>query len=226
MTEFNLERELHVIATHKSFAPDGPFHLDLSGLRPGAPLHFLLGDNGSGKSYLVQRLAKAASAVGCCPLQLSMGYRSRSGIERQLMYGDEASQSTGLASLGVLRRAVSSMEGWGARPHLALLDEPDIGLSERYAYPMGQRIANFACTRPAGTKAVVLVTHSRALVRGVLSEQPTGQGDTSVILLGTRYRSLGDFLDEPCYATLSELAKLEEKNSAVRAAVREARGLA
>ncbi|CAB5514228.1 hypothetical protein LMG26857_03267 [Achromobacter anxifer] len=217
---FSFEDQLRAAAAHRAFGPEGPFQIDLSRLSDGASLHLVLGDNGSGKSFLVQRLAKVAHAAGCSPMQLSMGYRARSGVERQLMYGDEATQSTGLASLGVMRRAFRSMQGWGSNPHVALLDEPDIGLSDRFAYPMGQRIAMFAMTRPAGTKGVLVVTHSRALVRGVLSELPSGESEPSVILLGSRYKSLANFLEEPAYATLDELEQLEEQNITIRARVR------
>lgn len=220
--DITFEALIRSSSTHPAFAEGGPFQVDLSHMRMGASLHLLLGDNGSGKSFLVQRLAKTAYAAGYSPLQLSMGYRASSGVQRELMYGNEAAQSTGLASLGVMRRAFSSMVGWGGQPHVALLDEPDIGLSDRFAYPMGQRIAMFAKQRPAGTKGVLVVTHSRALVRGLLAEQQTSGQDASLILMGSRYQSLTEFLAEPVYASLAELEALEARNSEARALVRSA----
>jgi ATPase subunit of ABC transporter with duplicated ATPase domains len=179
------------------------------------------GDNGCGKSYFIKDLAKRAHASRVVPLQLSMAYRTRSGMEKAMMYGNESAQSTGLTSIGVLERAISSMRGWDTQPHLALLDEPDTGLADRYRRAMGEFIADFALEPPAGTLGVVVVTHSRRLIEGLLCRLKGADRVCSILQVGGAYSGLDAFLRDDAHASVTELLALDEVSTGVRRAIRQ-----
>jgi ATPase subunit of ABC transporter with duplicated ATPase domains len=177
------------------------------------------GDNGSGKSYFIKDLAKRAHASRVVPLQLSMAYRTRSGMEKAMMYGNESAQSTGLTSIGVLERAISSMRGWGAQHHLALLDEPDTGLADRYRKAMGEFIADFALAPPAGTLGVVVVSHSKRLIEGLLGRLDGADQACSILQVGGAYSGLDAFMRDDAHASVAELLALDEASTGVRRAI-------
>ncbi|VTU42836.1 MULTISPECIES: ATP-binding cassette domain-containing protein [unclassified Variovorax] len=191
------------------FNGESPLRLNTDAVRADCPLHLVIGDNGAGKSFLVQVLSAYARSDDCTPLQISMAYRTRAGIERAFMYGSDEDHSTGLNSIGVVRRAISSMQGWGSKAHIALFDEPDTGLSDRYAHPLGALIAQFATAPADGTKGVLIITHSRALVRGALGVLEQGGHEPSVAFVGSRYSSLDQFLGETAPATVEEMLEVE-----------------
>lgn len=135
------------------------------------------GSNASGKSFAVRVLASWLNdeTPKVEPLQVSMRYRTTAGMHRAFMYGDDSRDSTGsnsmTAVIGGFRTAKSEDRGsdcW------LMLDEPDVGLSEDFGFALGTYIAN-QVDEGLGPKCqgVVVVTHSRELVRGVLEHSKT-----------------------------------------------------
>lgn len=66
-----------------------------------------------------------------------MRNRTSNGIERSFVFGDEGSQSTGATSLSVAIKCLS-ITLKEDKDSLAILDEPDVGLSDYYnfVYPV------------------------------------------------------------------------------------------
>ncbi len=193
------------------FSGSGPLRLKLVEDDPTSAMHFVLGDNGAGKSFLVQLMSAYAKRQQCTPLQVSMAYRTRGGVERAMMYGSEDDQSTGCTSISVVRGAVRSMHSWKGKDHMALFDEPDTGLSDRYAYPMGKYLAQYAVAPAPGCRGVLVITHSRALVKGALTALAQADRTASVAVVGDCYDSLEGFLASTDYASVEEMELLDDQ---------------
>lgn len=133
----------------------------------------VVGDNASGKSMMrrvVQGLCKQAK-IEC--IHLSMEGRGSSTYNpfRSFVYGDESMQATGVNSINTVLIGIKTCRDRD-KPHVIFWDEPDLGLSDGWAAGMGQTIADFAKDLPKLTKAVVLITHSKALVGQLLDLNP------------------------------------------------------
>lgn len=133
----------------------------------------VVGDNASGKSMLrriVQGVCKQAK-VEC--IHLSMEGRGGSTYNpfRSFIYGDEGTQATGVNSTNTVLIGIKTCQG-RENPHVIFWDEPDLGLSDSWAAGLGQRIAAFAKNLPKLTRAVVIVTHSKALIGQLLDLNP------------------------------------------------------
>lgn len=143
---------------------------------PGNPrLIVISGENAGGKSFF----AKALNAfmqeddpkqVEWMPV--SMGMRTSPGLHRSFMFGDESNESTGRISLKAVLGGLRTCQS-RERPHVLLLDEPDIGLAESYQAALGQLLAEFAADLPVHTRALIVVSHSRALVSALMPLKPT-----------------------------------------------------
>lgn len=147
---------------------DALLRTSLSEGHPDSRVAVIVGDNASGKSFLVNLIAAFCRDEGefkAEPIHVSMKHRTTEGMHRAFMYGvfGDAQDSTGNISMsavtGLLHTAKSR-----TKPHWALLDEPDIGLSESYARAMGKWLASEFSSLSDHTKGMVLVTHSKALV--------------------------------------------------------------
>lgn len=164
----------------RTIADDGLLFHDESPFRAtvaegSESLIIVTGDNASGKSLFVRSLA----AVGLerdriLPVSVSIRERTESGVKKAIMFGEEHDQSTGANSAKVCETAFKNLD----RPEgsILILDEPEIGLSEDYARAMGEFISSQDI--PDSCLGVVVVTHSRPLVAGVLdglkgNETPT-----------------------------------------------------
>ena len=189
------------------FAEEGPLkarHL----AEPDAPLTLVVGDNGSGKSFLVKVLSAIAKNQGMTSMTLSMAKRSESGSQiRVMMFGDEAQQSTGLTSVQAVETGLNSMRSWN-KDHIACFDEPDLGLSDYFAYPMGQLIAQFALAPAERTRGVFVVTHNRELIQGIQDELAAQGHKPSVVFVGSRYQSLEQFMERGHRGSVAEMLDL------------------
>ncbi len=143
-------------------------------LRDGGVGRFavVLGENASGKSFFRRCVTAVAHEGGAEPIPISMEGRGLSyGGIGGLIYGDEAWQSTGQNSVGTVLGGITTCRN-REKPHVMFWDEPDLGLSDSWAAGMGIALREFAEDLPKHTKAVFLVTHSRALVRELLPVKP------------------------------------------------------
>lgn len=140
----------------------------------------LAGDNSSGKSLLGQVIAAKAHIVHqVSPMVASMARRTAEGMGRAIIYEDEQYHPTGRTSVSVALKALCNLstrleeEGAG----LAILDEPDIGLSEGFAYAFGEKMAAMINALPQeGAWGALIISHSRQLAQGLvdhLARRPT-----------------------------------------------------
>jgi hypothetical protein len=141
-----------------------------------AKVVLMAGPNASGKSFLAEcALSWASAHAETKPMRVSIRERTgsgsgeMSGMRRAMMFGDEQAHSTGAVSGGVVRRAFSSVEGWSKQglKTFVLLDEPEIGLSEGFGFGMGDLIGREALKMDPSAFGVIVVSHSRALGRGL-----------------------------------------------------------
>jgi len=173
----------------------------------------IVGSNASGKSLGIRILAAQLNRDKIEPLQVSMKYRTDAGIARAFMYGPfgDASHSTGAVSLVAIQGALRTARSREEKPCWVLLDEPDVGLSEDFAYPLGEHLASCA-NEGLGPRCdgLVVVTHSRELVRGLTERLVTPahfvhvdpQPQTLAEWLTTRRtRTVEDLVNLNAYAT-------------------------
>ncbi len=177
-------------------------------------LAVLTGSNASGKSVFFRVLASAArSHDNTLAITLSIrertgaGYSDMAGMRKAMMYGQEDEQSTGATSFKTaetgFRNLVSQAEE--GQSTVLMIDEPEMGLSEDYAAAMGQWIAQkTSALEHPNAVGVVVVTHSRALVRRLVEEL----GATPSFINMDSHQSLKDWLAQTPSRTVEELIDL------------------
>jgi hypothetical protein len=164
----------------------------------------ITGENASGKSFFARLFgayAKARLNTEC--MRFGMDRRTESGIAKAFMYGDETRESTGVISVRNLFGAEHNSRK-REHPHFVIFDEPDIGLAESYQSTVGKFIADFVATLPELNRGVVVVTHSRQILRELLPLHPHHLrcGDE---------RSLKSVVEEdPTPKTIEQLRQLPE----------------
>lgn len=176
-------------------------------------LMVIVGENASGKSLFFRVLATLIHDKG--PTVVTISIRERSGggtfemsrMRQAMMFGEEAEQSTGATSVKVVKAAFEHNLGHDSGSVLAL-DEPEMGLSDGYATAFGQYIGEQARKVPKACSGVIVVTHSRSLVRGLVD----GYGKTpTFVKLGVEGpEQLDAWLDEPEHHTIDELLALPD----------------
>jgi hypothetical protein len=188
-------------------------------VHPGNPrLLLIVGENAEGKSLFLRLLSAKSKAVAEDKvLTVSISIRERVGggsngmgrIAQAFMFGEEAEQSTGATSAGVVDQAFGQLDREGTKTILAL-DEPEMGLSDGYARAMGELIGTRAAGIPDGCLGVVVVSHNRALVRGLVHAnlEATGQLPTLVHVGPNRDQELTDWLEATEHRTVDELLAL------------------
>jgi hypothetical protein len=154
-------------------------------LEPGAPgsrVVLATGPNACGKSFVCRFLNMAVAGVreerGLTAkgefFHIGMRMRtSGNGIlgPKTFVYGDEGDQSTGATSLRAVNGMLRQSPGRDS-DHVIALDEPDVGLSDEYAMAMGDKLRAFAAALPARCDALVVVSHSRAMVSRLMELRP------------------------------------------------------
>lgn len=195
----------------------------------GAPrVLVVVGENCSGKSFLVESLRSWASGMQPKVYNIQISIRERTGaglyeqaaMRRAMMFGDESEHSTGATSISVLERAFSSMQDRhdSGYPCLLVLDEPELGLSDGYAGAMGTWLARKAKALPESSVGIVIVTHSRSLVTQLareLGEIP------SLVRMGAA-GDLTDWLEQPEVRSVEDLIALDQLDTTSWRAVRNA----
>ncbi|USN15354.1 P-loop containing nucleoside triphosphate hydrolase [Brevundimonas phage vB_BpoS-Kikimora] len=191
-------------------------------------LTIIVGDNASGKSLLFRALAERCRDNSVLPVTVSIRERTGSGLSdisgmrRALMFGDETESSTGATSAHVVKVGFRSAKKEGGAA-LLMLDEPELGLSESYAGALGDYIGQVV-RGPFGDDVmhetcggVVVVTHSRPLIQGILSGLRTSP--TFINMGGSQ--DLSDWLAKPKIYTAHDLEKLGAAATAGRRLVNE-----
>lgn len=203
-----------------AFADEGsPFTARMDNGDPR--LTVVVGANASGKSLLHRVVAGLAHGHGIEPISLSIRERTGSNespgsMRRQWMYGAEHMDSTGNTSLRTTRKAFETMSSRTSAAML-LLDEPEIGLSEGFAHAFGELIGRLASIPPDKGCGVMVVSHSRSLVRGLevgLGARP------GYVVTGEGPDTLAEWLDTVEMRTVEDLEALATVASERRAAAR------
>lgn len=179
---------------------------------PGDPrLILITGTNGGGKSFLTKALSsylhlEAPGKIEWMPVSMSM--RTSPGMHRAFMFGDEGRESTGRISLTSVLGGLRTCRGRN-NPHVLILDEPDVGLSESYQHGLGDLLTDFAAGLPDLTRALIVVTHSRTIA-GALS-----RAGATKLRIGDDLRPTDDWIrDGEKPRTAKDVEELPEKTRA------------
>ena len=126
---------------HKAFQPasilDGRTAVPFI-YKPGTSnVLFVLGENGSGKSFFRRVLHRDLHAQGVELVHWSIEARTNSPFA-QLMYGSEREASTGFNSTKALQGGLRTA---ASRPSVLYCDEPDVGMSNALAKCSGEHFA-------------------------------------------------------------------------------------
>jgi hypothetical protein len=170
----------------------------------------VFGDNADGKSLFLMVLRAFVSSrkkFGDEAFELSMKQRTAPGMGA-LIYGDERFASTGANSVSTLINAFKNCRDRKNSVWL-MLDEPDIGLSDKFAGAQGAYIAQQINDMPKNVRGVVVVSHSRPLLRNLVATLEEAPHD---VAMGSD-RTLADFLDPENQDTASveDLLSLPER---------------
>jgi hypothetical protein len=136
-------------------------------------LVLIVGENASGKSLarrLIALLCKEHSAE-CIGISMQGRRNVAYNIGLTFVYGSEDYQSTGENSVGTVLGAITTAKA-RTKDHVVFWDEPDLGLSDAWAASVGAAIRKFAQEPPDHTRAIFVVTHSKALVAQLLEALP------------------------------------------------------
>lgn len=159
----------------------------------------VVGENASGKSFLRRILSALASRAEVGSIPISMEGRATSGIASAFVYGDETYDATGKNSAITVLTGIKTCRGRD-KPHIIIWDEPDIGLSDSWAQSMGITLRGFAESLPELTRAAVVITHNKTLLRELLQVKP------HFVCFGQDIGSLEEWLDfKPKPRPLEEL---------------------
>ena len=177
----------------------------------------VVGGSASGKSFCIRVMASWANNDDEEPIQVSMKYRTEAGFHRAFMFGPigDSEDSTGNVSLGAIKGALGTSEN-REKNHWLMLDEPDLGLSEDYAAAMGVWLAEYANKLPEKCQGLMIVTHSRDLVKSLFEKTTL----TPHFLHMDGNKTPEQWISSnPVTRTVTELMSLEDKSRQRRRAI-------
>jgi hypothetical protein len=195
----------YAAAETRLFGDEGsPFR---AAVAPGSQkLAVVTGENASGKSLFVRIVAALAQNDELLPVSVSIRERTEGGMRKAFMFGDEQDQSTGATSVKTIATAFRNLD----RPSILIVDEPELGLSDGYARALGEFIGREARTVPKKCRGVLVVTHSRWLVRGVMLGLVDAPTHVAVAADAAPRAGLQDWLDEDEFRTVDDLLALRD----------------
>ena len=146
---------------------------------PSSKVAVIYGDNASGKSFFFKKLIRTLKElVPTSHIQeiflASMSMRTGSSDAQTFMYPRESKMSTGDNSVRAIKGCFYNGKS-RSHPVWLFFDEPDMGLSSRYASAMGCYLAQEVNALPDHIKGVCIVSHSGELLDALLAnlnEQP------------------------------------------------------
>ncbi len=126
-------------------------------------LVLVTGDNASGKSFLRRYICYLAHQRKIEPIHLSQEGRSGGGgIPRLMIYGTEEDESTGYNSVKTFQKSVKTSKSRD-KQHILFYDEPEIGLSDKYAAALGIELNSFLKESTDNLVACFVATHNKSL---------------------------------------------------------------
>ncbi len=174
MNEFDIEKTVantfdRFILFHPHEAINGEIAIPHVWDKGNVPFLFVLGENGAGKSVFRRVFSMQAEDDGIKEtMAVSMQLRSSGSAMTAFVFGDENWESTGSISANTIKSGITSCRK-REHSHIVYWDEPDLGCSDATAAGIGLELVDFVRDLPPLTKGIVVTTHSRALVREVLT---------------------------------------------------------
>lgn len=107
-------------------------------------LILVIGDNAEGKTFITSTIAEhALQHFNIRSYNIGMQLRTTRGVESSMVYSSETIHSTGFSTLRSVTGGVKNCINHAKTNYnmMLILDEPTLGLSERYERPMGEYIA-------------------------------------------------------------------------------------
>jgi energy-coupling factor transporter ATP-binding protein EcfA2 len=166
---------------------------------------YLFGDNASGKSLISTLLTGIVKEEKFHVRAVSMSNRIRPSMGRAFVFGDETRQSTGESSIRGIKSAFDN-SAQEETPTLIILDEPDLGLSPKYARALGRYIAQKSTEVKAAGIYVLVISHNPFLIssmREALCESLSYVGLNTAL-------SLDQWLESDEEKTIDELLALSD----------------
>lgn len=166
----------------------------------------IYGDNACGKSFIAKLMDNSARKKEIEVRNLGMGNRTSGyNIHRAIVFGNEKEQSTGVTSYKATLRCLNSTAENPEEEAVMILDEPDIGLSPRYAKALGKYIAERFNTM-SKRKTLILVSHNETLIRAFVANKSKPMATLGI---GTE-QTLVEWIDDPAEIDIETLLELEK----------------
>lgn len=174
-------------------------------------LTIIYGDNASGKSLFGRIAESYARKSNIHVRSASMNNRVGNGdieksFQRAMIFGNQSVQSTGATSLKVAIKCLKSTlsDDNESITSLSILDEPDIGLSDRYSTTLGLYISQqLKIFKQSG---IILICHNKQLIDRLLSDY---QLPVNFVGINTNL-NYSDWYNSLQEATIEELLKLDD----------------
>ena len=166
-------------------------------------LLIITGENATGKSFVRRLINLVCRKENIELLHFSQQAKSSTGIISSMIYGDESYNSTGSLSAYLVTNGIKNCND-RTNKHYVLWDEPEMGLSDRYCAGMGNSINQFVNSMHENTIGSIIITHSKALTKQLLSSNP------SHLRLGNNL-SLQEWINEEIEP--SDLEELQKRNN-------------
>lgn len=203
-----------------NYADESPVFENLYLENNQSKLTIIYGDNASGKS-LFGRIAESHARKSKIHVRsASMNNRIGNGdieksFQRAMIFGDQSVQSTGATSLKVaikcLRATLSDDQD--SITSLSILDEPDIGLSDRFSTTLGLYISQQL--KLFNQSGIILICHNKQLIERLLNDY---QLPVNFVGINTHLNYF-DWYNSLQEATIEELLQLDnigfKKESAI-----------
>jgi hypothetical protein len=181
---------------------DGPFEMSM--VEGDNRVVVIVGENASGKSLIFRMLSQRVNADGALAVTTSIRARAEGGIASAFMYGDENEQSTGATTAKWIMAAfANNLDREGGS--ILGLDEPELGLSEGYARALGELVAREIVGIPSVCGGVVIVTHSRAFVEGLVA---AGARKPTFVTMSAEPVTIEQWAREPDVRSVEQLLEL------------------
>jgi hypothetical protein len=133
-------------------------------LQPGHDrLLVITGENATGKSLLRRILQQLSRDDQVEAIAISPEYRQMGGIARAFVFGDETYEASGQIACHVVTTAIRTSKGRES-PHICILDEPDMGLSDNASAGVAEAIVAY-CNEPGPHLGFfTVITHRKAML--------------------------------------------------------------
>lgn len=194
-----------------------PFHVETN--NDDSKITVITGDNASGKSLFVKDFKNCAKKFfGIKPIVVSIRERlnpsSGNEVEKRRIFSfnDESNKSTGVSSLEIIKKSLSTLAQWGKEDKtMLILDEPETGLAQNYEYALGQYIADNmkSLQNNPNIAGIVIVSHSKNLVKGIYESGC----NMSFVYMGKEPLTVNEWINSEDRKTVDDLILLMEKGN-------------